>query len=46
MAGNQTVNTDLTKLNKKDLLKMYIYSQAFVSCINYEKQEAPGLHFP
>ena len=26
MAGNQTVNTDLTKLNKKDLLKMYIYS--------------------
>lgn len=25
MAGNQTVNTDLTKLNKKDLLKMYIY---------------------
>ena len=45
MAGNQTVNTDLTKLNKKDLLKMYIYSQAFVSGFNYEKQEAPGFAF-
>lgn len=45
MAGNQTVNNDLTKLNKKDLLKMYIYSQAFVSGFNYEKQEAPGFAF-
>ena len=27
-------NTDLTKLSKKDLMKMYIYSQAFVSGFN------------
>ena len=38
-------NTDLTKLSKKDLMKMYIYSQAFVSGFNYEKQEAPGFAF-
>ncbi|WP_040214987.1 PTS system mannose/fructose/sorbose family transporter subunit IID [Clostridium polynesiense] len=36
---------DLRRLSKKDLLKMYIYSQAFVSGFNYSKQEAPGFTF-
>lgn len=34
-----------TKLTKKDLWLTYIYSQAFVSGFNYEKQEAPGVVF-
>ncbi len=39
------VNVSLNQINKKDLLKFYIYSQAFVSGFNYEKQEAPGTVF-
>lgn len=35
----------LHRLSKRDLLKLYIYSQAFVSGFNYEKQEAPGTVF-
>ncbi len=40
-----TDNKESRRLNKKDLLKMYIYSQAFVSGFNYSKQEAPGFVF-
>ncbi len=36
---------DLNRLSKRDLLKLYIYSQAFVSGFNYEKQEGPGFAF-
>lgn len=45
MSEMQVSNTDLNRLGKKDLLKLYIYSQAFVSGFNYEKQEAPGFTF-
>lgn len=40
-----STNDELRRLSKKDLWKMYIYSQAFVSGFNYEKQEAPGFTF-
>ena len=34
-----------TKLTKKDLWKLFFYSQGFVTGFNYEKQEAPGFVF-
>ena len=40
-AKNEALKNDLTRLSKKDLWKLYLYSQAFVSGFNYEKQEAP-----
>ena len=33
------------KLTKKDIHKLFWYSQAFVSGFNYEKEEAPGFVF-
>ena len=44
-AKNEALKNDLTRLSKKDLWKLYLYSQAFVSGFNYEKQEAPGFTF-
>ncbi len=38
-------NTDLTKLSKKDLMKMYIYSQAFCKRgFNYENRKLCIFH--
>lgn len=34
-----------TKLTKKDLWKLFFYSEGFVTGFNYEKQEAPGFVF-
>ena len=34
-----------TKLTKKDLWKLFLYSEGFVTGFNYEKQEAPGFAF-
>lgn len=34
-----------TKLTKKDLWKLFLYSEGFVTGFNYEKQEAPGFTF-
>ena len=44
-AKKEALKKDLTKLSRKDLWKLYIYSQGFVSGFNYEKQEAPGFTF-
>lgn len=33
------------QLNKKDLWKLYLYSQGFVTGFNYSKQEGPGFAF-
>ena len=38
-------NSAERRLTKKDLWRTFIYSQAFVSGFNYEKQEAPGTVF-
>lgn len=32
-----------TKLTKKDLWKLFFYSEGFVTGFNYEKQEAPWI---
>lgn len=34
-----------TRLSKKDLIKLYLYSQGFVTGFNYSKQEGPGFAF-
>lgn len=34
-----------TKLTRKDLWKLFFYSEGFVTGFNYEKQEAPGFAF-
>ena len=34
-----------TRLTKKDLWKLFFYSEGFVTGFNYEKQEAPGFTF-
>lgn len=34
-----------TRLSKKDLWKLFFYSEGFVTGFNYEKQEAPGFTF-
>ena len=44
-AKKEALKNDLTRLSRKDLWKLYIYSQGFVSGFNYEKQEAPGFTF-
>lgn len=36
---------NMNKLTKSDIRKLFIYSQAFVSGFNYEKEEAPGFVF-
>lgn len=41
----ETVAENSKKLTKKDIWKLYLYSQAFVSGFNYEKEEAPGFVF-
>lgn len=38
-------NNVSTQLNKKDLWKLYFYSQGFVTGFNYTKQEGPGFAF-
>jgi len=34
-----------SKLSKKDIWKLFFYSQGFVTGFNYSKQEAPGYTF-
>lgn len=43
--NNERNNKNGTQLNRKDLLKTFIYSQGFVTGFNYSKQEGPGFAF-
>lgn len=40
-----TTSVKDTKLNRRDLWKLYFYSQGFVTGFNYTKQEGPGFAF-